>query len=368
MADERHVHVVGLGLIGASVAAGLSGAENDRHYRLTGWDRRQERRREALDQQLVEDVFPPDRLQDTVDGVLLAVPVPQMVNVAKKVVSSSRHPRFMTDTGSTKSWVCDRMEAILPTSVTFVGAHPMAGSEQSGPGAADPLLFENAICVVTSSKTSDGARRSVVDLWQDLGGHVVEMTPVRHDRAVAYISHLPHFVAGSLLQAVRQEDESLVDQAFGLAAGGFRDMTRVAMGDPGLWRDIFQTNASEVRRSLDAFQRVVGRAKALLEDEDWEGFTRWLREAGEAREALPEKTKGLLGRLYDLRIMAPDEPGILAEVTGLLAEHAVNITDIEVLRVREGEVGTIKLGFRRPEERSRARDILEEQADRVRLM
>lgn len=367
MAVERHLHVVGLGLIGGSVAAGLSGLQGDREYHVTGWDRKQKRRRTACEQGLVKDVFPPDRLPDTVVGVVLAVPVPQMLNVAREVVSGSHHPGFMTDTGSTKSWVCERMETFLPASVTFVGAHPMAGSEQSGPEAADPLLFENAICVVTPSGKSDGARGRVVNLWQDLGGHVVKMDPVRHDRAVAYISHLPHLVAGSLLQTVREE-ESVVDQAFGLAAGGFRDMTRVAMGDPGLWRDIFQTNASEVRRALETFQWVIKGVKERLEQEDWDGLTRWLRDAGTARQALPEKTKGLLGRLYDLRIMAPDEPGILAEVTGVLAEDAVNITDIEVLRVREGDVGTIKLGFRRPEERDRAREILEEQADRVRLM
>lgn len=363
MTAEGRVHVVGLGLIGASVAAGLSAAD----YRVTGWDRKEHRRRRAREQGIIERAVPPDRLPEGTEGVILAVPVPEMVSVTRELLEASHRPGFVTDTGSTKSWICERMEELLPASVDFVGAHPMAGSEQSGPDASDPILFENAICVVTPGEDSGEARRSVVGLWEDLGGHVVEMRPLDHDRSVAYISHLPHLVAGGLLHAVPTASGTR-ERAFALAAGGFRDMTRVATGDPELWRDIVQTNAGEVESALESFASVIDRVRDILREERWEDLTSWLRRALEARESLPEKTKGLVGRLHELRILAPDEPGILAEVTGLLAEASVNITDIEVLRVREGEIGSIKLGFRRPEERDEARRVLRERADRVRLM
>lgn len=367
MPTESHVHVVGLGLIGASVAAGLSGVEGATRYRVTGWDREAHRRRRAREQGSIERAVPPDRLPEDVQGVILAVPVPEMVGVAREILEGEHRPRYMTDTGSTKSWICGQMEELLPPSVDFVGAHPMAGSEESGPEASDPILFENAICVVTPGENPGEARRSVVGLWEDLGGHVVEMGPLDHDRSVAYISHLPHLVAAGLLHAVPTA-EGTRESAFALAAGGFRDMTRVATGDPELWRDIIGTNTGEVESALEGFASVIDRVRRIVHEARWEDLTEWLRRAGRARESLPEKTKGLVGGLHELRILAPDEPGILAEVTGLLAEASVNVTDIEVLRVREGEIGSIKLGFRRPEERDEARRVLRERADRVRLM
>ncbi len=363
MDSKPHVHVVGLGLIGASVAAGLSAA----NYRVSGWDRDEARRRAASEEDIVERVDPPDALSGSVDGVMMAVPVPEMVSVARDVLEGPHRPEFMTDTGSTKHWICERMDEVLPPSVAFVGGHPMAGSEQSGPEASDPILFENAICVVTPGGSPEEARRTVVSIWEDLGGHVVEMSPLEHDRSVAYISHLPHLVAGALLHAVPGEEDTR-ERAFALAAGGFRDMTRVATGDPRLWRDIFQTNAGEVESALARFESVIEALRERLREERWEDLTEWLRDALHARESLPEKTKGLVGQLYELRILAPDEAGILAEVTGLLSEASLNITDIEVLRVREGEIGSIKLGFRRPDERDQARRVLREQADHVRLI
>jgi len=367
MSPERHVHVVGLGLIGASMASGLSSTSGRRRYRITGWDRDEERRRDALRQGWVREVHRPDALPPSVEGVVLAVPVPEMIGVAEDLLAGDHRPRFVTDTGSTKKWICDRMGSLLPPSITFVGAHPMAGSEKSGPEASDPILFENAICVVTPCDGERAPRERVVELWRDLGGDVVEMSPLEHDRAAAYISHLPHLAAAGLLHAVPPASAAR-DRAFALAAGGFRDMTRVAMGDPELWRDILQTNAGEVESSLETFQGVIEELRTRLREGGWDDLTGWLREAAEARRSLPEKSKGLLGRLYELRILAPDEPGILAEVTGALAEASVNITDIEVLRVREGEMGTLKLGFRRPEERDRARRVLKDGAERVRLM
>lgn len=363
MSNNTHLHVVGLGLIGGSVAKGL----RDSPYRITGWDEDGEVRESALDRGVVEATHPPDQLPESVSGVVLAIPVPAMVPVAEAIVAGEAQPEFITDVGSTKAWVCDRMKSILQGSPRFIGAHPMAGSEQSGLSAAEPLLFENAICVITPTVAGEKYLLDVIQIWETLGAHVLEMSPDEHDTAVAQVSHLPHLNAAALLQAV----EAVPDYeqlALPLAAGGFRDTTRVAEGDPGLWRDIFKTNKDKIQSAIGQFIDVLEEARDLIEKDRWEEISEWLDEAREVRDRIPEKTKGLMGSLFELKILAPDKPGILAHITNTLAEESVNISDIEVLKVREGEMGTIRLRFRRDEQLQQARDVLTDTDEEIRII
>jgi prephenate dehydrogenase len=316
-------------------------------------------RQEALERDLVEDVYPPGDLPESVSGVILAIPVPEMVPVVEVLLEVEHQPEFITDVGSTKQQVCEEMEELLPEDLPFIGAHPMAGSEDSGLEASDPILFENAICVITPTDPDDRYLLDVIQIWETLGAHVVEMDPREHDQTVAHVSHLPHLNAAGLLHGVRSV-ENYGESLLPLAAGGFRDTTRVAEGDPDLWRDIFETNRAQVLDAMNNFISVLEDARSHLQEEDWSELTEWLDEARIVRDKIPEKTKGLLGTLFELKILAPDEPGILAHITGILAEESINISDIEVLRVREGERGSIRLGFRHPEELKQAREVLSE--------
>ena len=355
MGNSRHIHLVGLGLIGGSIAGGL----RDGPYRVTGWDQIEEHRREALERGIVEDVHPPEDLPESVSGVVLAIPVPEMIPVAEAILQTDQNPEFVTDVGSTKQQVCEAMEELLPEDLPFIGAHPMAGSEDSGLGASDPILFENAITVITPTNPDQRYLLEVIQLWESLGAHVIEMDPEEHDRTVAHVSHLPHLNAAALLHGVRSV-EDYENNLLPLAAGGFRDTTRVAEGDPDLWRDIFETNRDQVLEAINSFMTVLEDARTQIEEGDWSALTEWLDQARDVRDQIPEKTKGLIGSLFELKILAPDEPGILAQITGVLAEESINISDIEVLRVREGERGSIRLGFRHREELNRARAVLSE--------
>lgn len=363
LSNPPHYHLVGLGLIGGSIAGGLK----DTPYRLTGWDNLDQRRQDALDRKLIEEVYSPGRLPESVSGVILAVPVPEMVSVVEEILEGSAQPQFITDVGSTKEEICNRMRNLLPADISFIGAHPMAGSEESGLSASDPILFENAICVITPSKENQTHLLDVIQLWETLGAHVFEMNPSEHDRAVAYVSHLPHLNAAALLHGVgslQGHEETVLP----LASGGFRDTTRVAAGDPDLWRDILESNRPRVTSAIDRLIEVLKDVKGLMESSKWGELKEWLEEARTVRSEIPAKTKGLVGTLFELKILAPDQPGILAHVTGALADASINISDIEVLRVREGERGTIRLRFRRKHELERARSILAETPGEIEII
>ncbi|MFP4687205.1 MAG: prephenate dehydrogenase/arogenate dehydrogenase family protein [bacterium] len=359
MASEHHLYIVGLGLIGGSVAYGLSGG----NFRISGWDLDPEAREKALEEGLVDKLIAPEKLTEEVEGVMLAVPVFTMPEVVKKIKSSGHLPDYFTDVGSTKGWITGQMEKLLPETCRFIGAHPMAGSEKSGLKAADPLLFENAICVITCSRENTFVKR-VKEIWTELGAHLMMMEPDIHDSVAARVSHLPHLAAAALVHSVTGLDDYAV-KALPLAAGGFRDTTRIAGGDPTLWRDIFKTNRKKIVEVLSEFQNILNDVKLLLSESSWQEIIDWLSKARQERRRIPRKTKGIVGSLFELRIQAPDRPGILAEITAILAENEINICDIEVLRVREGEKGTIRLAFRRFEEQQQARKLLQKEAEGI---
>ncbi len=360
---KQHLHLIGLGLIGGSVARGLSGTE----IRVTGWDNSRQVAEQALEGGMIEAVYPPDRVPSGVDGVMLAVPVPEMVAVMEQLVEGEFAGDYVTDVGSTKNWICQQAMEILPSSVEFVGGHPMAGSEKGGLEASDPLLFENAICVLTPTDRPGRGLVMVRQIWEKLGAHLMELSPDRHDRVVAHISHLPHIAAAGMIHTLLELPD-YEEAALPLAAGGFRDTTRIAGSKPQLWRDIFATNRQEILQSLDEYKTVLTRLENALEQADWELVTDWLEAARRLRNRVPAKAKGLIGKLYELRIQAPDRPGILAEITGILGEAGINICDIEVLRVREGEKGTVRLAFRRPREFKQAREILLAKARGIKII
>lgn len=364
METEVHLHIVGLGLIGGSIASGLQSIKS---YRITGWDRDRKTNRRALDRELIEAIHPPGELPESTDVLLLAVPVPAMREIVQRCLENGVCPPVITDVGSTKEYICRTLDQMLSDRAVFVGAHPMAGSEESGLRAADPLLFENALCVITPLEAPDERVGVVEEIWNDLGAHILRMDPEQHDQAAAYISHLPHLSAAALLHCMTHVDD-YESNALPLAAGGFRDTTRIAEGNPDLWRDIFETNQQQILASIRDFRDGLRRIESLVENQEWDEVTRWLQGARDIRRRIPAKAKGLVGSLHELRLQAPDRPGVLATITGILGDASINITDIEVLRVREGEMGTVRLAFREPEEYERARELLSRKGEGIRII
>ena len=272
--------IVGVGLIGGSLAlaaraAGLIGE-------VFGLGRSAANLDVARQRGIIDHAVQDPAAIGPVDLVVLAVPVRSTARMAAALLPHLRPGTVVTDVGSVKGEVVAQCEAALPADRPFVGGHPIAGSERAGAAAADAGLFRGAPCVLTPTARTDAtALAAVRALWEGVGARVSEMTPAAHDRALAWVSHLPHVVAYALVGALAGADGQLA----ALAGGSWRDATRVAASPAELWRDIFLANREAVLAATDAFGAEVARLRAALAAGDEPALLALLERAVVARGA-----------------------------------------------------------------------------------
>jgi prephenate dehydrogenase len=349
------VAVLGVGLIGGSLA--LAFKRSALVGRVLGVSRPQTIGK-ALEMGVIDEGFPRDqaaRALARADLVILSGPVKVIIEQLKWIGPHLKDGAVVTDAGSTKRAIVEAAKAGLPEEIKFVGGHPMAGSEVSGVEGADPFLFQNAMYVLCpASATDEEAAEKYCELVRAVGARVLVMTPERHDAIAATISHLPQMLAVSLMKQAAEANQA-DPNTLKLAAGGFRDLTRIASSPFSMWRDICSTNRDEIVRVIDGFIESLKQLRAQVGGEDLEqSFS-----AAAADRALIQKdAKGFLSPLFEVVVTAPDEVGVIRRLATGLADRGININDIEVLKVREGEGGTIKLGFSTREERKQAKTIL----------
>lgn len=325
------INVVGLGLIGGSVAA----AARSHGYRVWGSDAVPGRAAEARRRGLIDDEG------READALLTVVAVP-VADVAREVQSAlDQTGGVVTDVGSVKLPVTRAV-----SDPRFVPGHPMAGSELDGLDGADPTMFEGATWVLSpSSATSDDSFSLVASFVSRLGAEVVALEAGVHDDLVAMVSHVPHLAAATLMTvADTRSTENLA--LLRLAAGGFRDMTRIASGGSRIWLDICSANRDAIVRGLDELVAGLSGVRDLVAADDREGLRTVLDTARAARHNLPA-TAGSVEGLVEVRIPIPDRPGAAAEVFSLSGELGVNVSDFEVVHSTEGPRGIMVLVVRR---------------------
>lgn len=329
---RRTAHVVGLGLVGASIASGLTA----RGWRVTGEDLAEQRAVRALEMGAIDAVS----TGHGAEIAFVATPASSVVRVANRLFTASEAAGtrlVVTDVAGVKAQVVSGVRR-----AGFVGGHPMAGSEQEGPDGADPELFVGATWVLTPTDETDptafGTVRSVV---ASLGADVVALAPDRHDELVAVVSHVPHLTSATLMSLA---GESELDHAvlMRLAAGGFRDMTRIAAGSPAIWPDICRDNAGAIVPVLDRLIERLAEVRRIVAETDRPSLERLLEGARDARRNLPSRGPRPT-EVMELRVVVPDRPGVLAEVTTLAGELGVNIYDLEIAHSAEGPRGVLVL-------------------------
>lgn len=359
------IAVIGLGLIGGSLA--LAWRDRPEVAEVVGIDRDPDVLRDALRLDVVHRVAPDVAAAADCDVIIVAVPALSIVPAVRAVAPHCRPGAIISDVGSTKETICREVLSFLPGHLTFIGGHPMAGSERTGVHAADPYLFQNAVYVLTPPPHCPPEALQLMEtLVQAAGAHPLLLSPEEHDRSVAMTSHVPHVAAAALVSTLARVGEEL-PAAYQLVAGGFRDTTRVASGDPALWRDICLSNRDQVVDVLKQYEEELRRFRALLEEDDHHGVEAAFAEARAVRARLPLRTKGIMGQLFDCVVHVVDRPGAISHVTTLLAEQGINIQDIEILRVREGEGGTLRLAFERRSALDEAVALLREAGYTVRV-
>ena len=342
-AFER-IAIAGVGLIGGSL--GLAVRQAAPSTRVVGISRDETIAR-ALELEVIDEGFSYEELERGVAGadlVLLCTPIRRIVELLPEVMRCAGDGTLVSDVGSTKRVIAQTALAAGRKNVHFIGGHPMAGSERSGVAAADPFLFQNAIYIlVPDERVPEPLYAGLQLLLGRIGARVVELSAGTHDRVVAAISHLPQMLATSLVEMVGRMNEEEGGLYLPLAAGGFRDLTRIASSPfAPVWEDICSTNADSIRDLIDRFSAMLGDVRARVGEES---LKRDFDFANEKRASIPRDAKGFLHRLHEILVVAEDKPGVIAEIAGSLAAESLNINDIEVMKVREGEGGTIRLGF-----------------------
>lgn len=298
------------------------------------------------------------------DAVFLCTPISRILSLIEEVVPRAGAGTLVSDVGSTKAQIVEKVTTMGRADAHFIGGHPMAGSERGGVTAADPFLFQNAIYVLTPAPGVPAAiQERFIALVRRIGAQPVVMSPETHDRVAAAISHLPQMIATALVGLVGRLDEG--DGRFlRLAAGGFRDLTRIASSPYDMWRDICTTNGPVIREMIDRYvRRLLDLRDRIGEDALGEDFNY----ANRVRGGIPKDSKGFLHALHEILVVAEDRPGVIADIAGALAGEGINLNDIEVLKVREGEGGTLRLGFDTRQAAERAVEILSKKGYSVRL-
>jgi prephenate dehydrogenase len=253
------------GLLGGSVAKAAHARGLAR--RIVIWARRPEARQQLRTQPWCTQVTDtPDDAVRSASLVVLAAPVDKIVELARQIASHLPAGAIVTDVGSVKSELCRSCSAAMPAGVTFVGAHPMAGSQKTGWENSSETLFDNRTCFVTPlANTPASAVETVVQFWQALGAVVTTLAPDQHDAIVAHISHLPQALSTTLCSFLAQKNPAWR----GFAGGGLRDTTRIAASDATMWIEIFQQNRDEVLSALREFQHELQGFDTALANREW---------------------------------------------------------------------------------------------------
>lgn len=315
--------IIGTGLIGTSIGLGLRAAG----WRVVGWDVDSVALAAALERGGLNEAAASesDAWEGPHDLVVLACPPA----AAEVIVARGEIPWLTIDACGAKSAVvtASRLEH-------FVGSHPMAGREVSGPEAATSSLFNGATWVIATDDADPLEIATVEAIVGELGARPLQMTAADHDAAVAAISHLPQLLAASLVGLAGEHPE-----AMNLAAGSFRDLTRVAGSDPALWIDVLAANRSHVLASLEEMQSRLAAAASLLEADDMAGLAKQLHTSREVR-------RSLTARATAVRIALADRPGELAKVGAALSAAKADVRDIQLRHAPYGGGGMLTISVR----------------------
>jgi len=354
-----NVFIVGLGLIGGSLALNIKKQHPDAI--IYGYDVNEAEIEKAIILKIIDEkVASFQSGSELADLIILATPVLETQKLMEQLVNISlRENVLITDTGSTKKTIVEKATILNDKGIQFIGGHPMAGSHKSGVTAAKEQLFENAFYIFTLSSTQGSEQVNTLKEWfKGTKARFIELTAEDHDEMTGILSHLPHVIASSLVEQAKdaQENFPLLSR---LAAGGFRDITRIASSDPTMWASISLLNKDVLVRLLKQWMVKMNHITELIQEENFERLYSFFQEAKIFRDELPVHSTGVIHSFYDLFIDIPDYPGIISEITGYLAEEKISITNIRILETREDIYGVLRISFQNERDRSLAKVCLE---------
>ena len=352
----KTIGFIGLGLIGGSIAKAIRKYHED--YRILAYDQDRETLATAVSSNMIDAVCEEqDERFKKCDYIFLCAPVEFNVKYLEYFKENIGPDTIITDVGSVKGIIHKEVERLGMES-RFIGGHPMAGSEKTGFEASSDRLIENAYYFITPSPDAPADRvEEFMTFIGDLGAIPIRYSPDEHDKITSYISHVPHVIAASLVNLVRHADSP--DGIFkSLAAGGFKDITRIASSNPVVWEHILLSNPKNIVNGLKEYIELLNKMIYDIERNDAKDINAFFESSREYRDSIPNNTSGVIRMQYELFVDIPDEPGALAKVTVLLADAGINLKNFGISHNREDEEGVLRLSFYDTDACRKAFDLL----------
>jgi prephenate dehydrogenase len=345
------ISILGLGLIGGSLAKALKNSKQE--IEIAGFDREPvcelALSLKVIDRKLNSAT---ECLQSEI--IFLCLPTDLSLKYFKELAPQLKQGTIVSDVCGVKGVFEDEWKKIKSIGY-YIGGHPMTGKEKGGLENSDPLLFENSLYILSEKSKDIPLIPRFTDLINLLGSRIRFVDPYLHDRIISYVSHLPQVLAISLMNSIGENEKvNYLD----FAAGGFRDITRIASSDFKIWDSVFHYNKKELVSAIEGFISKLESVKKLIAGGDSDLLKVEFAASRKKREAIPSSIKGFLNPVYDVFIYAEDKPGILFKLTETLFKNSINIKDIELLKIREGTGGTFRLSFETNESAGKAKEVL----------
>lgn len=352
--EIKKISILGLGLIGGSLAKAFK--QNKKNLSIHGFDRKA-----VLEKAFEDGVI--DSFSENADEALLAdvificLPVDASLEYFKKFLEKLNASQIITDVCGVKTVFQNTWDE-KPRKGFYIGGHPMTGKETGGYENSDPFLFENSIYILNEDAKKFSVTESLINLLKLTGARITFLTPKAHDIIIASVSHLPQLLSVALINSASLKDSD--KNFFDFAAGGFRDMTRIAASDFIIWEDIFKHNKRNIDIAVDNFINDLQQMRNSINKDDYESIHQRFENARIKRDEIPKANKGFINPLVDIFISVKDEPGVLSKITTELYKAGINIKDIELLKVRVGTGGTFRLAFENKIIADKARQVIEQ--------
>jgi len=348
----KNISIIGLGLIGGSIAKALKKTNLD--LIISAFDK-DNVLKDAIEDKTIDNKLSSIELSLDADLIFICLPVELSLEYLKKLAPKLKVDQLITDVSGVKG-IFQKEWGSIKSDGIYIGGHPMTGKELGGYKNSDPLLFENSVYILSDIYKDSQQTSSFIEIIKALGARITFLNPFLHDKVVANVSHLPQLLSVSLVNnSVRKENST---NFCDFAAGGFRDMTRIAASDFSIWEKIISYNKEEILKSINELKNELDEVEFCVKDEKFDLLAEKFESSRMKRDEIPKDTKGFLTQLHDLFVFVRDEPGVISKISTALFDNNINIKDIELLKIREGTGGTFRLSFDSEQDVKRAGEII----------
>lgn len=337
------IGIIGLGLMGGSLAKALKIRYNNPF--IVAANRSEDTLIKAYQDKIIDGYCTEvNEIFSDCNIIFICTPVSKIVGYVNKLLPYISKDCILTDVGSTKGSIVSDIEK-LADKVCFIGGHPMTGSEQTRYTSAKESLYENAYYILAPVKSVPNDKLELlIDIVTKIGAIPVVLSPSQHDHIVAAISHVPHIIAAAIVNLVNRLDNDRKSMHT-LAAGGFKDITRIASSSPEMWQNISQENKTEILNILKEFKTLLGDFENTLLSDDSEALLDYFQNAKNYRDSFSNRNIASFNKYYEVLVDILDQTGAIATIATLLSVNNINIKNIGIINNREYQHGVLQVLF-----------------------